>query len=177
MVPVVTVDPVVSTATASQFKFRSFDGAEHRGYEVIIPNMRILVASKEGINEVDEVWQLVRTSESDSSALSFIRIGCLDSLLLEETIPKGGLTAARRICTGVRRATPYRELSIHRTPATGGLRASSLRVDRIVCPSCVFPRLMTSEEAVRRTLRSDGSRRAIHSFGTLLPCDLANTCI
>jgi hypothetical protein len=62
----------------------------------------IIVASKEVINEVDEVWQLVRTSESDSNALSFIRIGCLDSLLLEETIPKG---------TGLRRAAPYREFS------------------------------------------------------------------
>jgi hypothetical protein len=27
----------------------------HRGYEVIIPNMPIIVASKELINEVDEV--------------------------------------------------------------------------------------------------------------------------
>jgi hypothetical protein len=39
------------------------------------------------IGVIDELWKLVRTSESDSSALSFIRIGCLDSLLLEETIP------------------------------------------------------------------------------------------
>jgi hypothetical protein len=39
MVHVVPVDPVMSSATASQFKFLSFDGAEHRGYEVIIPNM------------------------------------------------------------------------------------------------------------------------------------------
>jgi hypothetical protein len=139
--------------------------------------MPIILGSKKGINEVDEVWQLVRTSESDSSALSFIRIGCSDSLLLEETILKVGLTAARRIRTGVRRAAPYRELSIHRTPATGGLRASSLRVDRVVCPNGVFPHLMASEEAVRRTLRSEGSRRTIHPSGTLPPCDLANACI
>jgi hypothetical protein len=101
-----------------------------------------LVASKEGINEVDEVWQLVRTSESDSSALSFVRIGCLDSLFLEETISKGGLTAARRIGTPLRRAAPYRELNSHRDPATldaaieiRGLRASSLRVNPVGGPN------------------------------------------
>jgi hypothetical protein len=52
MVHVVTVEPVVSTTTASLFKFRSSDGAEHRGYEVITPKMPTIVASKEGINEV-----------------------------------------------------------------------------------------------------------------------------
>jgi hypothetical protein len=41
MVHVVTVEPVVSTATASLFKFRSSDGAEHRGPTI--------VSSEEGI--------------------------------------------------------------------------------------------------------------------------------
>jgi hypothetical protein len=53
MVHVVTVEPVITTATALEFKFRSSDGAEHRGYEVIIPKRPIIVASKEGINEVE----------------------------------------------------------------------------------------------------------------------------
>lgn len=39
MVHVATVEPVVSTATASQFEFRSSGRDEHRGYEVIIPKM------------------------------------------------------------------------------------------------------------------------------------------
>jgi hypothetical protein len=141
MVHVVTVKPVVSTATAFKFKFRSCDGDEHRGYKVVIPPMPT-VASHDGMNEVDEVWQLVRTSESDSSALSFIRIGCLDSLFGEQTNPKSNLAAARRIDTLLRRAAPYRELNSRKAPATvdaaidkKGLRASSLRVNRVGGPN------------------------------------------
>jgi hypothetical protein len=55
MVHVVTVEPVVSTATASQFRLRSSDENEHRGYEVAIPKMPT-VTSKVGVNEVDEGW-------------------------------------------------------------------------------------------------------------------------
>jgi hypothetical protein len=57
MVRDVTVERVLSTATATQFKFRSSDGDEHRGYEgVIIPTMPPTVTSKDEMNEVDEVW-------------------------------------------------------------------------------------------------------------------------
>jgi hypothetical protein len=113
MVHVITVEPVVSTATASHFKFRSSDGDDHRGYEVIIPTMRTVA------DDVDEVWQLVRTSESDSSALSFIRIGCFDSLFGEQTTSlQSGLAAARHVGTLLRRATPYREANSGRAPAT-----------------------------------------------------------
>jgi hypothetical protein len=145
MVHVVTVKPVVSTATASKFKFRSSDGDEHRGYEVIIPPMPT-VGSHDGLKGVDEVWQLVRTSESDSSALSFIRIGCLDSLFgeqtCEQTNPESNLAAARRIGTRLRQAASYREFNSRKAPATvdaaitrKGLRASCLRVNRIGGPN------------------------------------------
>jgi hypothetical protein len=141
MVHVVTVQPVVSTATASKFKFRSCDGDEHRGYEIISP-LTATAASHDGMDEVDEVWQLVRTSESDSSALSFIRIGCLDSLFGEQTNPQSGLEAARRIGTLLRRAAPYREVNSHKAPSTvdaaiqkKGLRGSCLRVNRVGGPN------------------------------------------
>jgi hypothetical protein len=137
MVHVITVEPVVSTATASHFKFRSSDGDDHRGYEVIIPTMPTAA------DDVDEVWQLVRTSESDSSALSFIRIGCLDSLFGEQPAsPQSGLALARHVGTLLRRAAPYREANSGRAPATvdaaiekKGLRGSCLRVNRVGGPN------------------------------------------
>jgi hypothetical protein len=70
------------------------------------------------MNEVDEVWQLVRTNEPDSSALSFIRIGCLESLFGAQTNPQSGFAAACRISTLLRRAAPYPEVNGRKAPAT-----------------------------------------------------------
>jgi hypothetical protein len=56
MVHDVTVEPVQSTATATQFKFRSFVGDEHRGYEEDIIPTTTTVTSKDEMNKVDEVW-------------------------------------------------------------------------------------------------------------------------
>jgi hypothetical protein len=134
MVHVVTVKPVVSNATALRFKYRSSDGHEHRGYETFIP--KIPTVSNE--DEVDEVWQLVRSSGPDSSALSLIRIGCLDTLFVAHTNPESGVAAGHRIGALLRRAAPYRELNSRKAPANvdaaikkRGLRGSCLRVNRV----------------------------------------------
>jgi hypothetical protein len=140
MVHVVTVKPVVTTATASKFKFRSSDGDEHRGYEIIAP----LTPNATRADGIDQVWQLVRSRDMDfeSSALSFNRIGCLDSLFDAQSNPQRGLDAACRIGTLLRRAAPYREASSGKAPATiaraiekRGLRASCLRVNRVRDPN------------------------------------------
>ena len=140
MVIVVTAEAVVSNATASQFKSRSSDSAEHRHYETIVPK---IPAEKDGMDDADEVWQLVRSSGPLSSALSFTRIGCLDSLFSRATTPKkDAQTVACQIGRCLRRAAPYREKNSGRAPDTvdvaiqrKGLRGSSLRVNRVAGPN------------------------------------------
>jgi hypothetical protein len=137
LVHICTVTPVVSNEIASQFKFCSPDGAQHVGYELIIPEM-----PAGGSDVYDEVWQLVRSSGPGSRALSFNRIGCLDSLFGDQTNPRSGCAAARRIGTLLRRAAPYRASNSRKAPATvdmainrRGLRGSSLRVNRVGGPN------------------------------------------
>jgi hypothetical protein len=106
----VTVEPVVSTATASQFKFRSSEGANPRGY--LLPSTGTRVLAK---------FQQTRTRGYYSSY---------------EFSPRPPVYNGARI---------LRELGMS------------------------FPHIMTSEEAVRRTLRSEESRRAICIAGALPP--------
>jgi hypothetical protein len=119
-----------------KFKYRTADGPDHVGYEVITTPM--LQVPEDG---VDEVWQLVRTCEPNSSALSFIRIGCMDCLF-SGADGRTRQQASCRIGSLLRMAAPYREVDSGKAPSnvdsainTRGLRGSSIRVNRVGGPN------------------------------------------
>jgi hypothetical protein len=138
---ITTVHPVVTPEVAAQFKFLSSDTQEHRGYLVILPEKPAVEA-----DGIDEVWHLVRTSDSDgsdSTALSFNRIGCLDSMIPPSKARSGSvLSASKTIGKLLRRAATYRQpdsgkapKSVDRAIKKKGLRGSSLRVNRVGGPN------------------------------------------
>jgi hypothetical protein len=73
---VISCAPLMSSADSDVFKFRAADESEHTNYSTFIPAALPCTDQKEV-----EYWQLIRSIGSDSQALSFIRIGCLNPIL------------------------------------------------------------------------------------------------
>ena len=96
LVLVVSVTAVASDGCVLDLKFRSCDGKDQKGYELITPQM------PEVDDCVDQVWQLVRTSDT-CRALSFKRMRCLESVFVETSARSGVDDVSLEIGTVLRR--------------------------------------------------------------------------
>ncbi len=75
-IDIISCAPLMSSADSDVFKFRAADESEHRNYRTFFPSALPCTGHLQRI----EYWQLIRSSGADSQALSFIRIGCLNSI-------------------------------------------------------------------------------------------------
>jgi hypothetical protein len=75
-IDVISCAPLMSLAGLDVFKFRAADESAHTNYSTFI-----LVALRCTDRKEAEYWKLIRSIGSDSQALSFIRIGCLNSII------------------------------------------------------------------------------------------------
>jgi hypothetical protein len=75
-IDVISCAPLMPSADSDVFKFRAADKSEHTNYSTFIPVALWCTDRKEV-----EHWQLIRSIGSDSQALSFIRLGCLNSII------------------------------------------------------------------------------------------------
>jgi hypothetical protein len=75
-IDVISCAPLMSSADSDVFKFRAADESKHTNYSTFILAALPCTDRKEV-----EYWQLIRSIGSDSQALSFIRIGCLNPII------------------------------------------------------------------------------------------------
>jgi hypothetical protein len=75
-IDVISCAPLMSSADLDVFKFCAADKSEHTHYSTFIPLALRCTDRKEV-----KYWQLIRSIGSDSQALSFICIGCLNSII------------------------------------------------------------------------------------------------
>jgi hypothetical protein len=76
-IDVISCAPLMSSADSDVFKFRAADEWEHSNYRTFVPSALPCTSDP----RETEYWQLIRSSGSDSQALSLIRIGCLNPIL------------------------------------------------------------------------------------------------
>jgi hypothetical protein len=77
-IDVISCAPLMSSSDSDAFKFCAADEIKHSNYRTFVPSALPLVGDDP--REI-EYSQLIRSTRSDSQALSFIRIGCLNSIL------------------------------------------------------------------------------------------------
>ncbi len=76
-IEVISCGPLMSSADSDNFKFRAADEGEHSNYQTFVPSAVPCTSDPRKF----DYWQLIRSSGKDSQALSFIRIGCLNSTI------------------------------------------------------------------------------------------------
>jgi hypothetical protein len=76
-IDVIACAPLMSSGDSDAFKFRAADESEHRNYHTFVPSAFLCTSNPREI----EYWQLIRSIGIDSQALSFICIGCLNSII------------------------------------------------------------------------------------------------
>jgi hypothetical protein len=76
-IEVISCGPLMSSADSDVFKFRAADEGEHSNYQTFVPSAVPCTSDPRKF----DYWQLIRSSGKDSQALSFIRIGCLNSTI------------------------------------------------------------------------------------------------
>jgi hypothetical protein len=76
-IDVITCAPLMSSVDSHVFKFRAADEFEHSNYHTFVPQATPSTNDSQAV----EYWQLIRSSGTDSQVLSFIRIGCLNSVI------------------------------------------------------------------------------------------------
>jgi hypothetical protein len=76
-IEVISCGPLMSPADSDVFKFRAADEGEHSNYQTFVPSAVPCTSDPRKF----EYWQLICSSRKDSQALSFIRIGCLNSTI------------------------------------------------------------------------------------------------
>jgi hypothetical protein len=85
-IDVISCAPLMSSAESDVFKFRAADECEHSNYRTFVPSAVPCATDPRKV----EYWQLIRSSGMDSHALSFIRIGCLNSIINNKVRRLGG---------------------------------------------------------------------------------------
>jgi hypothetical protein len=135
-IEVISCDPLISSADAEAFKFRAADEQEHCNYETFVPKQCPKTVDREKV----EYWQLVRSSGSESQAMSLIRIGCLDSIFKNQSVQEE-TEASNEILSLLRGQAGYRKKDSKKAPSTltkaiakVGLVDSWIRVNRVGGP-------------------------------------------
>jgi hypothetical protein len=76
-IEVISCGPLMSSVDPDVFKFRAADEGKHSNYQTFVPSAVPCTSDPRKF----DYWQLIRSSGKDSQALSFIRIGCLNSTI------------------------------------------------------------------------------------------------